>query len=140
VSLLQVYFIGDEFQRIYGWRGASADAWSVSVRPYLSATYSLSASFRFGTSVAQLATQLLQFKGELGAVLEGRGPQADILSTAWREGTNPCEVEYQVGGLPLSMLSQPLCVLHAALCLRMRALSMFDASLCRCVCVCVCVS
>ena len=53
--------VGDAHQQIYGWRHAVNSLNKADFTPY-----HLSASFRFGTSLAELATQVLAWKTHLG--------------------------------------------------------------------------
>lgn len=54
--------LGDAHQQIYGWRHAVNSLNKADFMPY-----HLSASFRFGASLAELATQVLAWKAQLGA-------------------------------------------------------------------------
>lgn len=54
--------VGDAHQQIYGWRHAINSLSKADFTPY-----HLSASFRFGASLAELATQVLAWKAHLGA-------------------------------------------------------------------------
>jgi len=54
--------VGDAHQQIYGWRHAVNSLSKADFTPY-----HLSASFRFGASMAELATQVLAWKAHLGA-------------------------------------------------------------------------
>lgn len=67
--------VGDAHQQIYGWRHAVNSLNKADFTPY-----HLSASFRFGASLAELATQVLAWKAQLGAntplPLSGHGPGA----------------------------------------------------------------
>ena len=54
--------VGDAHQQIYGWRHAVNSLSKADFRPY-----HLSASFRFGASLAELATRVLAWKTYLGA-------------------------------------------------------------------------
>ncbi|UYZ61327.1 UvrD-helicase domain-containing protein [Hymenobacter latericus] len=53
--------VGDAHQQIYGWRHAINSLNKADFTPY-----HLSTSFRFGASLADLATQVLAWKGQLG--------------------------------------------------------------------------
>lgn len=56
--------VGDTHQQIYGWRHAVN-----ALEKSNFTTFQLSASFRFGAPVAELATQVLNWKNQLGAEL-----------------------------------------------------------------------
>ncbi len=64
----QEVFVGDPWQAIYGFRGAinAMDALS-----HADATYRLTGSFRFGPTIADVATQILQWRDESIPPLHG---------------------------------------------------------------------
>lgn len=67
----QQIYVGDPYQAIYGWRGA-IDAMS-QLRP--DADLRLTASFRFGSTLAAWATRLLHRRDPALPPLTGRAPQ-----------------------------------------------------------------
>ena len=79
--------VGDAHQQIYGWRHAVNSLNKADFTPY-----HLSASFRFGSSLAELATQVLAWKAQLGAdtplPLSGHGQGAATMTKAVIGRTN----------------------------------------------------
>jgi len=79
--------VGDAHQQIYGWRHAVNSLSKADFTPY-----HLSASFRFGSSLAELATRVLAWKAQLGAEppqpLAGHGQGAATTTRAVIGRTN----------------------------------------------------
>lgn len=69
----QRVYVGDEHQAIYSFRGANNAIASLDV----DSTHYLTASFRFGSQVADVANEILSLKGEVKE-LRGLGPDSTI--------------------------------------------------------------
>ncbi|MGX9960612.1 UvrD-helicase domain-containing protein [Xanthomonas euvesicatoria] len=78
----RTYYVGDEHQSIYLFRGAQNSMRSVEADH----TFGLTGSFRFGEAVAEVANDILWLKGEK-MQLRGLGPAAELRKVDPAEGS-----------------------------------------------------